>query len=83
MLGIIFVCSVYDNLAMPQFSPTLVALTGITGTYLGFKFVEQQNRVTCIGVLNDEPTRLPCGAHTIHFQRRGSKWAIITKTPQP
>jgi len=45
MLGIIFVCSVYDNLAMPKFSATLLGLTGISaGTYLGFKFVEQQNR---------------------------------------
>ena len=45
MLGIIFVCSVYDNLAMPKFSSTLLALTGISaGTYLGFQFVGQQNR---------------------------------------
>jgi uncharacterized membrane protein YeiH len=43
MLGIIFVCSVYDNLAMPKFSPTLVALTGISaGTYLGFKFIARR-----------------------------------------
>lgn len=44
-LGTIFVSSVYDNLAMPKFSGALLALTGISsGTYLGFKLVEQQNR---------------------------------------
>jgi hypothetical protein len=42
VLGIIFVASVYNNLAMPQFSPTLLGLMGISaGTYLGFKFPEQ------------------------------------------
>jgi hypothetical protein len=45
MLGIIFVSSVYDNLAMPKFSGTLLALTGISaGTYLGFKVIERPNR---------------------------------------
>ncbi len=44
-LGVIFVASVYDNLAMPKFSGSLLALTGISsGSYLGFKFIEQQNR---------------------------------------
>jgi hypothetical protein len=42
VLGIIFVASVYNNLAMPQFSPTLLGLMGISaGTYLGFKFPEE------------------------------------------
>ncbi|HEY6806090.1 MAG TPA: hypothetical protein VI306_21085 [Pyrinomonadaceae bacterium] len=53
-LGIIFVASVYDNLAMPNFNGALLALTGISsGTYLGFKFVEQQNRNG--GVLSTQP----------------------------
>lgn len=48
-LGIIFVASVYDNLAMPKFSGTLLALTGISsGTYLGFKFIEQQDRTRSV-----------------------------------
>lgn len=42
ILGIIFVVSVLHELAMPQFSDTLLALMGISsGTYLGFKFPEQ------------------------------------------
>ncbi|MFA4828931.1 MAG: hypothetical protein WC855_06020 [Thermodesulfovibrionales bacterium] len=42
ILGIIFVCSVYQELSMPEFSDTLLALVGISsGTYLGFKFPEQ------------------------------------------
>jgi hypothetical protein len=42
ILGIIFVASVYNNLAMPQFSATLLGLMGISaGTYIGFKFPEQ------------------------------------------
>ena len=44
-VGVIFVASVYDNLAMPKFNGALLALTGISsGTYLGFRFIEQQNR---------------------------------------
>jgi hypothetical protein len=44
-LGVIFVASVYDNLAMPKFNGALLALTGISsGTYLGFRYIEQQNR---------------------------------------
>ena len=43
VLGIIFVASVYNSLAMPQFSGTLLALMGISGgTYIGFKFPEKQ-----------------------------------------
>ncbi len=41
VLGIIFVRSVYGDLAMPDFSGTLLGLMGISsGTYLGFKFPE-------------------------------------------
>ena len=40
-LGLIFVATVYDDLVMPRFSPTLLGLTGISaGTYLGFAFLE-------------------------------------------
>ncbi|HEU5219797.1 MAG TPA: hypothetical protein VFU23_14150, partial [Gemmatimonadales bacterium] len=43
VLGLIFVISVYQTLAMPEFGSTLVALMGISaGTYLGFKFPEKQ-----------------------------------------
>src|SRR5262245_37385690 len=42
VLGLIFVTVVYRNLAMPSFSPTLLALMGISaGTYIGFKFPEK------------------------------------------
>jgi ABC-type multidrug transport system fused ATPase/permease subunit len=42
VLGVIFVASVYNTLAMPKFSPTLLALLGISGgTYIGFKFPEK------------------------------------------
>ena len=41
VLGIIFASSVYNTLEMPQFSPTLLGLMGISsGTYLGFKIPE-------------------------------------------
>jgi hypothetical protein len=44
ILGIIFITSVYKQLAMPQFSATLLGLMGISsGTYLGFKFPEKRN----------------------------------------
>lgn len=43
VLGIIFVSSVYNTLTMPEFSPTLLGLMGLSsGTYLGFKFPEQK-----------------------------------------
>ena len=43
VLGIIFVSSVYNSLAMPEFSTTLLGLMGISsGTYIGFKFPEQK-----------------------------------------
>jgi hypothetical protein len=41
VLGVIFLASVYKNLAMPEFSTTLLGLMGISsGTYLGFKVPE-------------------------------------------
>lgn len=44
ILGVIFVTSVYKELAMPEFSATLLGLMGISsGTYLGFKFPEKKN----------------------------------------
>jgi len=43
ILGIIFVSAVYNNLNMPEFSPTLLGLMGLSsGTYIGFKFPEQK-----------------------------------------
>lgn len=43
VLGLIFVATVYDDLVMPDFSPTLLALTGMSaGTYLGFAFLEER-----------------------------------------
>jgi hypothetical protein len=43
VLGIIFISSVYNNLTMPEFSPTLLGLMGLSaGTYIGFKFPEQK-----------------------------------------
>jgi hypothetical protein len=44
ILGGVFVAGVYRDLAMPEFSPTLLALMGVAnGAYLGFKFPEQQS----------------------------------------
>lgn len=41
VLGIMFVANVYNELAMPQFSATLLGLLGISaGTYVGFKLPE-------------------------------------------
>jgi hypothetical protein len=43
ILGIIFVSDVYNSLNMPDFSPTLLGLMGLSsGTYIGFKFPEQK-----------------------------------------
>jgi hypothetical protein len=43
LLGVIFVISVAKNLAMPEFSGTLLALIRISGgTYVGFKIPEKQ-----------------------------------------
>jgi len=42
VLGFIFVVEVFKTLRMPEFSPTLLALMGISaGTYLGFKIPER------------------------------------------
>ena len=43
VLGVIFVSTVFHDLAMPEFSPTLLGIMGISGgTYLGFKLPEQR-----------------------------------------
>jgi hypothetical protein len=43
VLGTVFVVKTYQDLAMPEFSGTLMALMGISsGTYLGFKLPGQQ-----------------------------------------
>ena len=43
VLGIIFISSVYNSLTMPEFSPTLLGLMGLSaGTYIGFKVPEQK-----------------------------------------
>src|SRR5262249_22238354 len=43
VLGVIFLSKVYNGLTMPEFSPTLLGLMGISsGTYIGFKFPEQK-----------------------------------------
>ncbi len=47
LLGIIFIASVYDNLAMPKFSGALLALMGISaGTYLGFELLGKKSAST-------------------------------------
>lgn len=46
ILGVLFLSGVYKNLAMPEFSGTMLALLGISaGTYLGFKVPEKQTKV--------------------------------------
>jgi hypothetical protein len=43
VLGFLFLRSVWDRLAMPEFSATLLALLGISaGTYIGFKIPERK-----------------------------------------
>jgi hypothetical protein len=38
ILGFVFIASVWSDLTMPDFSPTLLGLMGISsGTYVGFK----------------------------------------------
>lgn len=45
ILGILFLGGVYKNLAMPEFSGTMLALMGISaGTYLGFKIPERNSK---------------------------------------
>ena len=44
LLVVIFLVSVWSDLAMPDFNATLLGLMGISsGTYLGFKFPEMKN----------------------------------------
>lgn len=44
LLAIIFLCSVYDDLAMPKFGGALMALMGISAaTYLGFEVIGQKS----------------------------------------
>jgi len=43
VLGLIFIYDVYDDLAMPDFSATLLGLLGISaGTFIGFKLPDQK-----------------------------------------
>lgn len=50
LLGIIFVSSVYDNLAMPKFGAPLLALMGISaGTYLGFELMGNKSTLGTLG----------------------------------
>ncbi len=43
ILGIMFIANVYNELAMPQFSATLLGLLGISaGTYVGFKLPDSR-----------------------------------------
>ncbi|HEX2094870.1 MAG TPA: hypothetical protein VHG28_20895 [Longimicrobiaceae bacterium] len=43
VLGVVFIFSAYQTLALPKFDATLLALMGISGaTYLGFKIPERQ-----------------------------------------
>jgi len=44
ILGIIYVYSVWETLAMPEFSSTLLALQGLSaGAYLGFKIPDKKS----------------------------------------
>jgi hypothetical protein len=44
ILGAVFIVAVYRDLAMPQFSDTLLSLMGVTSAgYLGFKYPEKQS----------------------------------------
>jgi hypothetical protein len=46
VLGIVFVRQVYNDLAMPEFNPALLALIGISsGTYLGLKITAEKPAV--------------------------------------
>ena len=45
LLGLIFATTVYDDLRMPDFSNTLLLLTGMSaGTYLGFTYIEANTK---------------------------------------
>jgi hypothetical protein len=46
VLGIVFLRQVYNELAMPEFNPALLALIGISsGTYLGLKITAEKPSV--------------------------------------
>lgn len=50
LLGLIFVASVYNNLAMPRFTGPLLALMGISaGTYLGFELMGAKSTTAALG----------------------------------
>jgi hypothetical protein len=60
VLGVMFCVSVYRTLAMPEFSPSLLALMGISsGTYLGFKFPENQAAGREGGAADGPPAATP------------------------
>ncbi|HKO55362.1 MAG TPA: hypothetical protein VJ276_05750 [Thermoanaerobaculia bacterium] len=62
VLGVIFVASVYHDLAMPQFSATLLGLMGISsGTYLGFKVPEAKATDVAPGDATTAPPPPPAG----------------------
>lgn len=43
ILGVIFLSDVYNNLSMPELSPTLLGLMGLSsGTYIGFKLPDRR-----------------------------------------
>lgn len=43
ILGVIFLSGVYNNLSMPELSPTLLGLMGLSsGTYIGFKLPDRK-----------------------------------------
>ncbi|HCT28935.1 MAG TPA: hypothetical protein DIW85_22350, partial [Stenotrophomonas sp.] len=43
ILGVVFLSGVYNNLSMPELSPTLLGLMGLSsGTYIGFKLPERR-----------------------------------------
>jgi hypothetical protein len=70
ILGILFLAGVYKNLAMPQFSGTMLALMGISaGTYLGFKIPEKQNNG---GPSEDGGVNPPSGAATGQGQQNAA-----------
>ena len=44
VLSVAFIAEVLNNLSIPDFNPTLLGLMGLSaGTYVGFKFPENQS----------------------------------------
>ncbi len=65
VLGIIFACHVYRDLAMPQFDETLLGLMGISsGTYLGLKIPEKPSPDPVPPTPVDSPDSPPPAAGT-------------------